>query len=119
MRISDWSSDVCSSDLAMPLIRTMLAFNAYSEGWALYAEQLADELGLSDDFEVGRLGYLQSLAFSACRLDVDTGLHATRWTREQAVELFAKENGSNTLEVASEEIGRAHVGTPVTNPSLV
>lgn len=86
----------------MPLIRTMLAFNAYSEGWALYAEQLADELGLFDDFEVGRLGYLQSLAFRACRLVVDTGLHAKRWTREQGVEFFVQENGSNPLEVASE-----------------
>ncbi|MBB6426022.1 DUF885 family protein [Sphingopyxis sp. JAI128] len=86
----------------MPLIRTMLAFNAYSEGWALYAEQLADELGLYDDFEVGRLGYLQSLAFRACRLVVDTGLHAKRWTREQGVEFFVRENGSNPLEVASE-----------------
>ena len=86
----------------MPLIRTILAFNAYSEGWALYAEQLADELGLFDDFEVGRLGYLQSLAFRACRLVVDTGLHAKRWTREQGVEFFVKENGSNPLEVASE-----------------
>lgn len=86
----------------LPLIRTMLAFNAYSEGWALYAEQLADELGLYDDFEVGRLGYLQSIAFRACRLVVDTGLHAKRWTREQGVEFFVRENGSNPLEVASE-----------------
>ena len=86
----------------MPLIRTMLAFNAYSEGWALYAEQLADELGLYDDFEVGRLGYLQSLAFRACRLVVDTGIHAKRWTREQGVDFFVKQNGSNPLEVASE-----------------
>ncbi|WP_411339557.1 DUF885 domain-containing protein [Sphingopyxis sp. J-6] len=86
----------------MPLIRTMLAFNAYSEGWGLYAEQLADELGLYDDFEVGRLGYLQSLAFRACRLVVDTGIHAKRWTREQGVEFFVRENGSNPLEVASE-----------------
>ncbi|MBA3940657.1 MAG: DUF885 domain-containing protein [Sphingopyxis sp.] len=86
----------------MPLIRTMLAFNAYSEGWALYAEQLADELGLYDDFEVGRLGYLQSLAFRACRLVVDTGIHAKRWTREEGVRFFVEENGSNPLEVASE-----------------
>ena len=49
----------------LPLIRTLLAFNAYSEGWALYAEQLADELGVYDDFPVGRLGYLQSIAFRA------------------------------------------------------
>ena len=94
-----WQGEYAHS---MPLIRTMLAFNAYSEGWALYAEQLADELGLYDDFEVGRLGYLQSLAFRACRLVVDTGLHAKRWTREQGVEFFVKENGSNPLEVASE-----------------
>jgi uncharacterized protein (DUF885 family) len=87
---------------SLPLIRTMLAFNAYSEGWALYAEQLADELGVFDDFPVGRLGYLQSIAFRACRLVVDTGLHAKRWTREQGVAFFVERNGSNPLEVASE-----------------
>jgi uncharacterized protein (DUF885 family) len=86
----------------LPLIRTQLSFNAYSEGWALYAEQLADEFGVYDDFEVGRLGYLQSLAFRACRLVVDTGLHAKRWTREQGVRFFVERNGSNPTEVASE-----------------
>jgi len=86
----------------MPLIRTMLAFNAYSEGWALYAEQLADEFGVYDDFEVGKLGYLQSLAFRACRLVVDTGLHAKRWTREEGVRFFVERNGSKPEEVASE-----------------
>ncbi len=86
----------------LPLIRTLLAFNAYSEGWALYAEQLVDELGVYDDFVVGRLGYLQSLAFRACRLVVDTGLHAKHWTREQAVRFFVERNGSNPLEVANE-----------------
>jgi uncharacterized protein (DUF885 family) len=86
----------------MPLIRQLLSFNAYSEGWALYAEQLADELGAFENDPVGRLGYLQSLAFRACRLVVDTGLHAKRWTREQAVQFFVDVNGSNPLEVASE-----------------
>ena len=85
-----------------PLIRTLLAFNAYSEGWALYAEQLVDELGVYDDFPVGRLGYLQSIAFRCCRLVVDTGLHAKRWTRQQGVDFFVQKNGSNPLEVASE-----------------
>ena len=80
----------------------MLAFNAYSEGWALYAEQLVDELGVYDDFAVGRLGYLKSIAFRACRLVVDTGLHAKRWTREQGVQYFVDVNGSNPDEVASE-----------------
>jgi uncharacterized protein (DUF885 family) len=83
-------------------IRAILAFGAYSEGWALYGQQLADELGLYDEYQVGRLGYLQSLAFRACRLVVDTGLHAKRWTREQGVRFFVEENGSNPLEVGSE-----------------
>ena len=83
------------------LVRSMLAFNAYSEGWALYAQQIADELGVYDDFPVGRLGYLQSLAFRACRLVVDTGLHAKRWTRAQGVEFFVRENGSKPEEVRS------------------
>jgi uncharacterized protein (DUF885 family) len=85
-----------------PLIRTMLGFNAYSEGWALYAQQIADELGVYDDFPVGRLGYLQSLAFRACRLVVDTGIHAKRWTREQGVEFFVRENGSEVDGVRGE-----------------
>ena len=86
----------------MPLIRQMLAFNAYSEGWGLYAEQLADELGAYDKDRVGRLGYLQSIAFRACRLVVDTGIHAKQWTREQGVRFFVDVNGSNPEEVASE-----------------
>ena len=86
----------------MPLIRQVLAFNAYSEGWALYAEQLADELGAYEQDHVGRLGYLQSIAFRACRLVVDTGIHAKRWTREQGVSFFVDVNGSNPQEVASE-----------------
>jgi uncharacterized protein (DUF885 family) len=80
----------------------LLAFNAYSEGWALYAEQLADELGAYSTDPVGRVGYLQSIAFRACRLVVDTGIHAKHWTREQGVQFFVDVNGSNPLEVASE-----------------
>ncbi len=86
----------------MPLVRQLLAFNAYSEGWGLYAEQLADELGAYENDPVGRLGYLQSIAFRACRLVVDTGIHAKRWTREQGVQFFVDVNGSNPHEVASE-----------------
>jgi uncharacterized protein (DUF885 family) len=86
----------------LPLIRSLLSFNAYSEGWALYAEQLGDELGAYDDDPVGRLGYLQSLAFRACRMVVDTGLHAHGWTRDQAIEWFASTNGSGLAEVTAE-----------------
>ena len=85
-----------------PLIRSLLPFNAYSEGWALYAEQLAAELGVYDDDPIGRLGYLQSIAFRACRLMVDTGLHAKHWTRDQAIQWFATTNGSGLEEVTSE-----------------
>jgi uncharacterized protein (DUF885 family) len=86
----------------LPLVRSLLAFNAYSEGWALYAEQLADELGVYDDDPFGRLGYLQSIAFRACRLVVDTGLHVKRWTRRQAIEWFSSTNGSSVEEVTGE-----------------
>ena len=86
----------------LPLIRSMLAFNAYSEGWALYGEQLADELGAYDSDPVGRLGYLQSLAFRACRMVVDTGIHTKGWGREQAVQFFMQKNGNKREEIASE-----------------
>jgi uncharacterized protein (DUF885 family) len=86
----------------MPRARQLLSFSAYSEGWALYAQQLADELGAYDADPVERLGYLQAIAFRACRLVVDTGIHAKRWTREQGVRFFVDVNGSNPAEVASE-----------------
>ncbi|MBA3676363.1 MAG: DUF885 family protein [Sphingosinicella sp.] len=89
----------------LPLIRSLLAFNAYSEGWALYAEQLADELGVYEEDPIGRLGYLQSMSFRACRLVVDTGLHSKRWTRDQAINWFATTNGS-TIEEVSGEVDR-------------
>ena len=87
---------------SLPLIRSLLAFGAFSEGWALYAETLGDELGAYEDDPVGRLGYLQSIAFRACRLVVDTGLHAKRWTREAAIEWFVTTNGSGRNEVTTE-----------------
>ena len=86
----------------MPRARQLLSFSAYSEGWALYAQQLADELGAYSEDPVERLGYLQAIAFRACRLVVDTGIHAKRWTREQGVRFFVDVNGSNAEEVASE-----------------
>lgn len=86
----------------LPLIRSLLAFNAYSEGWALYAEQLGDELGAYDGDIAGRLGYLQSIAYRCCRLVVDTGLHAKRWTRDKAIHWFATTNGSTVEDVQGE-----------------
>ncbi|MCB2049271.1 MAG: DUF885 domain-containing protein [Novosphingobium sp.] len=86
----------------MPLIRSMLAFNPYSEGWALYAEQLGDELGAYDEFPAGRLGYLQNQAWRAARLVIDTGLHARGWSRERANAWFRSEIGLSPAETANE-----------------
>ena len=86
----------------LPLIRSLLAFNAYSEGWALYAQQLADELGAYDDDPVGRLGYLQGISFRCCRLVVDTGIHAMGWSRAKALQWFHEANGSGLAELAPE-----------------
>jgi uncharacterized protein (DUF885 family) len=86
----------------LPLIRSLLAFNAYSEGWALYAEQLAGELGVYDDDPLGQLGYLQSMNFRACRLVVDTGIHAMRWSRAQGVDFFVENNGDSADAIRSE-----------------
>jgi uncharacterized protein (DUF885 family) len=68
----------------LPMLRRIAFYSAYGEGWALYSEQLADELGGYTGIE--RAGYLQSFLFRAERLVVDTGLNAKRWTREQAIE---------------------------------
>lgn len=94
-----WQGDYANR---MPLIRSMLAFNAYSEGWALYSEQLADELGVYADDPLGQLGYLQSMAFRACRLVVDTGLHTMRWTRAQAIDWFVNTNGDPRPSITAE-----------------
>lgn len=94
-----WEGDFANQ---LPLIRSILAFNAFSEGWALYAEQLADELGAYDDNPAWRLGYLQDQAFRAARLVVDTGLHHKRWTRQQGIDFFVQRNGDNPDDIASE-----------------
>jgi len=86
----------------LPLIRSILAFNAFSEGWALYAEQLADELGAYEENPAWRLGYLQDQAFRACRLVVDTGLHHKRWSRQQGIDFFVERNGNSPNTVAVE-----------------
>jgi uncharacterized protein (DUF885 family) len=87
---------------ALPLIRSILAFNAYTEGWALYAEQLADELGMYDGDPAGRLGYLMGLSWRAARLVVDTGLHAFGWSRDKALDEFIAATGLTRPNAASE-----------------
>ena len=107
----------------LPLIRSILAFNAYSEGWALYSEQLADELGMYRDDPAGRLGYLMGLAWRAVRLIVDTGIHAIGWSRDKALAEFIAATGLPRSNAESEvdrycswpgqacgyEVGRAEI----------
>ena len=76
------------SNTELPLIRKTLGFSGYAEGWALYAEQLADEIGMYDDDPLGRIGYLRAQLFRAARCVVDTGLHHLRWSREKAIAYF-------------------------------
>ena len=81
------------SNDALPLIRKTTNFSGYGEGWALYAEQLADEMGMYDDDPLGRIGYLKAQLFRANRCVVDTGIHAMRWGREQAIAYFVEQEG--------------------------
>ena len=92
-------------DAALPLYRQSSYVTAYGEGWGLYAEQVAAELGMYDDDPLGEIGYLASYAFRASRLVVDTGLHAKGWNRQQAID-FMVENSSETPSSARTEIDR-------------
>jgi len=86
----------------LPLIREQTLYTAYAEGWALYAEQLAAEIGMYRDDPWGNLGRLQAELLRAARLVVDTGLHAQGWTREQGVSYMLATTGKPEAEVASE-----------------
>ena len=87
----------------VPLLRRLSPFSAFSEGWALYSERIAKtDMGLYDDDPLGDLGRLQAEMFRAVRLVVDTGMHAKRWSREQAIEYMITKTGMTTEEVTRE-----------------
>lgn len=85
----------------VPMFRRMLPFTAFSEGWALYTEQLAWEAGFQSN-PLDNLGRLQGELFRAVRLVVDTGMHAKRWTREQAIDYMRANTGMGEKEVTAE-----------------
>lgn len=85
----------------VPTFRKVLPFTAFSEGWALYAERLAWEMGF-EQAPLDNLGRLQAEMFRAVRLVVDTGMHQRRWTREQAIEYMQGKTGMPEGEVVSE-----------------
>jgi len=86
----------------LPFIRQMPIYTAYAEGWALYAERLAAEIGMYKDDPLGDLGRLQSEIFRAVRLVVDTGIHAKGWTREQGIQYMVEKTGMSDSEVTTE-----------------
>ncbi|MGH6949679.1 MAG: DUF885 domain-containing protein [Vitreimonas sp.] len=85
-----------------PLLRRLTTFNAYTEGWGLYAEQLADEVGFHEGDPVGRIGYLRWQLWRAARLVVDTGIHAQNWTRQQAIDYLISTTGDAPGVVVTE-----------------
>jgi uncharacterized protein (DUF885 family) len=89
----------------LPLYRRTGGFSAYSEGWGLYAERVADELGVYENNPWGKIGYLQSYLFRAVRLVVDSGMHFHRWSRERAVQ-YMMENAAEPEGSAVREIER-------------
>lgn len=98
-----WQISIQQEAGALPFIRSaLLGFNAYAEGWALYAEQMADEMGMYANDAFGKVGYLQSAAFRASRLVCDTGLHAKRWTREQAIDSMYAVTGDQRSSITTE-----------------
>lgn len=101
-----------SQEAEGPLIRKTSFFGAYSEGWALYAEQVADELGAYAN-PLERAGYLQSFLFRAARLVIDTGIHTKRWSREKATDYmvdtvgFARPRSQREIERYCTQPGQA------------
>ncbi len=86
----------------LPIIRTMLGYSEFSEGWALYSEQVAAEMGMYADDPLGDLARLQSELFRATRLVVDSGLHHKQWTREQAITYMQGITGDTRDQVTRE-----------------
>ncbi|MEH0195294.1 DUF885 family protein [Caulobacter sp. CCNWLY153] len=86
----------------IPTLRRLPIFSGYSEGWALYAEQLADEMGAYKDDPLGQLGYIASMLFRASRLVLDSGIHAKRWSREKAIAYMSETLGDAESSVTRE-----------------
>lgn len=91
-----------AQELNLPILRRDMGFTGHVEGWALYAERLAKEMGLYTNDPYGDLGRLQMEAFRAARLVVDTGLHAKRWSFDQAVDYMVENTGRQRAAMQAE-----------------
>ena len=97
-----WQISTAEELKGVPQFRKVIPFTAYVEGWALYCEWLAKQAGWYDKDPFGNLGRLRDELFRAVRLVVDTGIHAKRWTREQAIAYMHEKTGMGEKEVKSE-----------------
>jgi len=97
-----WQISTAQELKGLPQFRKVIPFTAYAEGWALYCEWLAKKVGWYDSDPFGDLGRLQAELFRAVRLVVDTGIHAKRWTREQAIAYMREKTGMGEKEVTAE-----------------
>jgi len=93
---------IASELTGVPTFRKLVPFTAYAEGWAMYSEQLAYEMGYYTDKPYANLGRLQSELFRAVRLVVDSGIHYKRWTRQEAIDYMSTNTGMVESEVVSE-----------------
>ena len=89
-------------EAGLPLIRKTQFFSGYGEGWALYAEQLAVEMGMYDQDPLGHIGQLHDSMFRAVRLVVDTGLHSQGWSREKAIRYYVDTLGDQDASAVTE-----------------
>jgi uncharacterized protein (DUF885 family) len=89
----------------IPILRRNMYLSAYGEGWALYAEQLANELGMYDDSPLGRIGWLKGQMFRAGRCIVDTGIHTMGWSQEKAIAVLGDLTG-DAVGFTTREVNR-------------
>jgi uncharacterized protein (DUF885 family) len=97
-----WQMALNMAQEDLPFLRRIAPYNAYVEGWGLYSEKVAEEMGLYENDPFGNLGRLQAELFRAVRLVVDTGLHHKRWTREQSIRYMIEITGTAESEVVAE-----------------
>jgi len=97
-----WQGSIVLENQAIPLLHRNIGIPAYGEGWGLYAEQLADEIGMYRAFPQGRIGMLQSFLYRAARIVMDTGMHSRGWSRERTIRYFIDTVGLDEISATSE-----------------